>query len=46
VNFEKQNFSKTQKILFELKKQNIKNNLIFILTDDIDFSDEKILRLL
>ncbi|MDP3380131.1 MAG: hypothetical protein Q8S84_00870 [bacterium] len=40
------NNSKIENILNHIFKRNIKNNLIFILTDDSEIKNEKILKLL
>ena len=39
------NLWRTEKILYEINKKNIRNNLIFILTDDTNFIDDNILKL-
>ena len=36
---------RTEKVLYEINRKNIRNNLIFILTDDTNFTNENILKL-
>lgn len=46
INSKKDQKNKTENVLKLINKQNIKNNLIFILTDDTSFYDDSILRII